>query len=337
MRRGRARAPPAPAAVRVAVRPDRSISVAPRSCSSCRIWALTPDWLMCTRSAARVKFASSATATKYSSCLSSITRDSSYEQNDLLDFCIGTARLDSRWNFSPERKDTCAGQRESPASPKTSPACSSSGPTTGDAAGIAALYEEHAVMAYPPGSQTVGRDAIRALWEKVLAERAALRAGATAADPDQRRHRPHLHPAQGRRRRPGPGGPPAARRHLAATARPARVHPARPLIGTRHMTRSGNQDRSRRVAPATAVPWWCRRSHGATGGIQSAGPCGTSSRRPGRDQAQPGPAGDQLLELTPGEALLAGQGQAGAQCMLAVGVGEHRTSDSRRSEPRRTG
>jgi ketosteroid isomerase-like protein len=39
----------------------------------------------------------------------------------------------------------------------------------GDAAGIAALYEEHAVMAYPPGSQTVGRDAIRALWEEVLA------------------------------------------------------------------------------------------------------------------------------------------------------------------------
>jgi uncharacterized protein (TIGR02246 family) len=39
----------------------------------------------------------------------------------------------------------------------------------GDAAGVAALYEEGAVMAYPPGSQTVGRDAIRALWEKVLA------------------------------------------------------------------------------------------------------------------------------------------------------------------------
>jgi len=39
----------------------------------------------------------------------------------------------------------------------------------GDAAGIAALYEENAVMAYPPGSQTTGRDAIRALWEKVLA------------------------------------------------------------------------------------------------------------------------------------------------------------------------
>ncbi|MFB4310333.1 YybH family protein [Actinomadura sp. GTD37] len=41
----------------------------------------------------------------------------------------------------------------------------------GDAAGVAALYEEDAVLAYPPGSQTVGRDAIRALWEKVLAAR----------------------------------------------------------------------------------------------------------------------------------------------------------------------
>ena len=39
----------------------------------------------------------------------------------------------------------------------------------GDAAGIAALYEEAAVMAYPPGRTTVGREAIQALWEKVLA------------------------------------------------------------------------------------------------------------------------------------------------------------------------
>lgn len=40
----------------------------------------------------------------------------------------------------------------------------------GDAAGLAALYEENAVMAYPPGSQTVGREAIRALWEEILAK-----------------------------------------------------------------------------------------------------------------------------------------------------------------------
>jgi ketosteroid isomerase-like protein len=39
----------------------------------------------------------------------------------------------------------------------------------GDAAGIAALYEEDAVMAYPPGQVTVGRGAIRALWASVLA------------------------------------------------------------------------------------------------------------------------------------------------------------------------
>ncbi|WP_340558863.1 YybH family protein [Streptomyces sp. GSL17-111] len=39
----------------------------------------------------------------------------------------------------------------------------------GDAAGVAALYEEDAVMAYPPGRTTVGRAAIRALWGEVLA------------------------------------------------------------------------------------------------------------------------------------------------------------------------
>jgi ketosteroid isomerase-like protein len=38
-----------------------------------------------------------------------------------------------------------------------------------DAAGVAELYEEHAVMAYPPGQLTVGREAIQALWEKILA------------------------------------------------------------------------------------------------------------------------------------------------------------------------
>ncbi|MFE3515257.1 YybH family protein [Streptomyces sp. NPDC059166] len=41
----------------------------------------------------------------------------------------------------------------------------------GDAEGVAALYEKDAVMAYPPGSTTVGRDAIRDLWAQVLAHR----------------------------------------------------------------------------------------------------------------------------------------------------------------------
>jgi len=37
-----------------------------------------------------------------------------------------------------------------------------------DAAGIAALYEEDAVMAYPPGQRTVGRAAIRSFWAEAL-------------------------------------------------------------------------------------------------------------------------------------------------------------------------
>jgi ketosteroid isomerase-like protein len=39
----------------------------------------------------------------------------------------------------------------------------------GDAAGIAALYEEDGVLAYPPGRQTVGRQAIQQLFEHALA------------------------------------------------------------------------------------------------------------------------------------------------------------------------
>ena len=37
-----------------------------------------------------------------------------------------------------------------------------------DADGLAQLYEEDAVMAYPPGSQTRGRQAIRDLWAQLL-------------------------------------------------------------------------------------------------------------------------------------------------------------------------
>ncbi|GAA3300990.1 nuclear transport factor 2 family protein [Dactylosporangium vinaceum] len=38
----------------------------------------------------------------------------------------------------------------------------------GDAAGLAALYEPDAVLAYPPGSTTVGRAAIQAVCEQML-------------------------------------------------------------------------------------------------------------------------------------------------------------------------
>jgi len=42
-----------------------------------------------------------------------------------------------------------------------------------DADGIAALYAPDAVMAFPPGRQTVGREAIRALWAGLFAGPAA--------------------------------------------------------------------------------------------------------------------------------------------------------------------
>ena len=45
----------------------------------------------------------------------------------------------------------------------------------GDAEGLAALYEEHAIVAYPPGKVTVGRAAIRALYEQMVARRPNIR------------------------------------------------------------------------------------------------------------------------------------------------------------------
>ncbi len=46
----------------------------------------------------------------------------------------------------------------------------------GDADGIAELYEPDAVMAFPPGRMTVGREAIRAVYEQILAAGARFRA-----------------------------------------------------------------------------------------------------------------------------------------------------------------
>ncbi|HEY9314038.1 YybH family protein [Williamsia sp.] len=41
----------------------------------------------------------------------------------------------------------------------------------GDAEGVALLYEVDAVLAYPPGQQTVGRAAIEALWAEILSHK----------------------------------------------------------------------------------------------------------------------------------------------------------------------
>jgi uncharacterized protein (TIGR02246 family) len=39
----------------------------------------------------------------------------------------------------------------------------------GDAEGLAELYEPDAVLAFPPGKETVGRDAIRGVYEQLIA------------------------------------------------------------------------------------------------------------------------------------------------------------------------
>ena len=62
----------------------------------------------------------------------------------------------------------------------------------GDAAGIAALYEEGAVMAYPPGRD--GRPGCHPdIVGAGVGQGAALRAGVTVAHPGERRHRADLH------------------------------------------------------------------------------------------------------------------------------------------------
>lgn len=40
----------------------------------------------------------------------------------------------------------------------------------GDAEGLAALYEADAVLGFPPGHVTVGREAIRSVFERMLAQ-----------------------------------------------------------------------------------------------------------------------------------------------------------------------
>ncbi len=48
----------------------------------------------------------------------------------------------------------------------------------GDAEGLAELYEPDAVVAFPPGRMTVGREAIRALYEQMVASRPTFKAEA---------------------------------------------------------------------------------------------------------------------------------------------------------------
>lgn len=78
--------------------------------------------------------------------------------------------LEERHN-QRRRKDCHVTHREKPSTPEDLTRLFVERSNAGDADGVAELYGRDAVLAYPPGSQTVGRAAIRALWEQVLATR----------------------------------------------------------------------------------------------------------------------------------------------------------------------
>ena len=89
----------------------------------------------------------------------------------------------------------------------------------GDADAVAALYEEDAVMAFPPGSLTVGRQAIREVISQMLAAAPRFTVEEAPTNGDQRRPRHDLDQTFRRNRRTHTGGAPPARRFVVAGAR----------------------------------------------------------------------------------------------------------------------
>jgi uncharacterized protein (TIGR02246 family) len=96
-----------------------------------------------------------------------MTNDSSFQKNHLLDFWVVVGQAGTRSEVRPQ--EVTVREYEKAMRPEDITRLFVERSNAGDAAGVAALYEADAVLAYPPGDRTVGREAIRALWEKVLA------------------------------------------------------------------------------------------------------------------------------------------------------------------------
>jgi uncharacterized protein (TIGR02246 family) len=72
-------------------------------------------------------------------------------------------------DWEPRREPTMTGEREQARQPEDLARLVVERVNAGDAEGIAALYESDAVLAFPPGCTTVGREAIRAVYEQLVA------------------------------------------------------------------------------------------------------------------------------------------------------------------------
>jgi len=96
----------------------------------------------------------------------------------------------------------------------------------GDAAGVAALYEPEAVLAYPVDQPGSGREAIRAIYQQMVD--AGMRFGLEAPLPTVRFENLALTstPLGRQHRSSGAGSAPSTRRLLATGHRPPRGSPA---------------------------------------------------------------------------------------------------------------
>lgn len=75
------------------------------------------------------------------------------------------------WTVEHETEEgsTMAEEREKAAAPDDLTRLFVERANAGDADGLAALYEPDAVLAYPPGQTTRGRDEIRGVYERMVA------------------------------------------------------------------------------------------------------------------------------------------------------------------------
>jgi ketosteroid isomerase-like protein len=65
-------------------------------------------------------------------------------------------------------RETMSKQREKAMTPEQLTRLVVQRVNAGDAEGVAELYEPEAVVAFPPGPTTVGRDAIRAMYQQLI-------------------------------------------------------------------------------------------------------------------------------------------------------------------------